>query len=66
MYTHVIIIRLGGGGRGDEDAAEVVLVQGDQQDGGDAEAHAGRLHDDFEHLLAGRRKFQFTWSRRKS
>ena len=54
MYTRVIIIRLGGGGRGDEDAAEVVLVEGDQHHDGDAEAHAGRLHANFEHLMGGK------------
>ena len=51
MYTHVVIIQLSGG---DEDAAEVVLVQGDQHHDGDAEAHAGRLHADFEHLMGGK------------
>ena len=38
MYTHVVIIQLSGG---DEDAAEVVLVQGDQHHDGDTKAHAG-------------------------
>ena len=55
MYTHVVIIRSSGGGRRrDEDAAEVVLVEGDQHHDGDAEAHAGRLHADFEHLMGGK------------